>query len=51
MHPERVIVHTYRPSESLSTRLDDLNNLTHQSAATEKVPRDPTASRPRYMES
>ena len=47
MHPYRVIVSTYRWSDSLSTIPDVLNTLTRQSTATNNAPRD-TPSRPRY---
>ena len=41
MHPDRVIVYTYRWSDGSSMRPYDLNNLTHQSASTNDFPRDP----------
>ena len=40
MKPDRGIVHTYRQSDSLSTRPDDQNNLTCQSANTNNPPED-----------
>ena len=41
MHPEKVIVRTYRWSDGLYTRPDDQNTLTRQSAHTNDAPRDP----------
>ena len=41
MHPDRVIVHTYRPEDNLSTIPDDPDTLTHQSTVTKNSPRDP----------
>ena len=41
MHPDIGIVRMYRRSDSISTRPEDQNTLTHQSAATNDVPRDP----------
>ena len=47
MHLDRVIVHTYRLSDGLSTGPDDQNTPTRQSVDTNDAPWDP-ASRPRY---
>ena len=41
MHPDIEIVRMYRRSDCLSTRPDDQNTLTHQSADTNDAPRDP----------
>ena len=41
MYPERGMVLTYRWSDDISTRLDDHNTLTHQSADTNDEPRYP----------
>ena len=41
MHPERGIVRTYRRLDGLSTRPDDQNTLTCQSADTNYAPRGP----------
>ena len=40
MHPDREIVRTNRRSDGLSTRPDDPNTLTHQSAGTNNTCRD-----------
>ena len=40
MHPERVIVLTYRRLDNISKRQDDQNTLTRQSADTNNAPRD-----------
>ena len=42
MHPDRVIVSTYRQLYGISTIPDGPNTLTHQSAITSKSPREPT---------
>ena len=41
MHPDRVIVRTYRHSDGISTRPNDQNTLTCQSSDTNNTPRDP----------
>ena len=41
MHPDRGILHTYRRSDGLSTRPDNHNTFTRQSADTNEFPRDP----------
>ena len=41
MHPDRVIVLTYRGSDVISTISDDQNNLTCQSTDTNDASRDP----------
>ena len=40
MHPDRVIVLTFRLSDDLSAGPDNLKTLTHQSAGTTNTPRD-----------
>ena len=41
MHPDRLIVHTYRQLDVLSTILDDHTTLTRQSTDTTYAHRDP----------
>ena len=50
MHPDRVIVLTYRQSDGISTRQDDQNTLTHQPSDINNDLRYPP-SRTCYMES